>query len=161
MEFVWWLLIIVSFLIGFVGVMIPVVPSVLMFWIGFIIYHFAISGDELGWIFWTSVTVLTVLLLFSEIIANSIFVKRFGGTKLGEYAAVIGVIVGMFVYPPIGIILVPVVAVFAVEFYQSKNGQQAIRASIGSLIAFLASSLFNLLVLIFLIVWFLLWVFVF
>lgn len=161
MEVLWWILIVGSFLIGFVGVVIPVIPSILMFWIGFFIYQFLISGDELGWIFWTTSAVLTVILFFSEIIANSIFVKRFGGTKSGEYAAIIGVIIGMFVYPPIGIILVPVIAVFAVEFYQSKNRQQATRASIGSLLAFLASSLFTLLVFIFLVVWFILWVFVF
>lgn len=161
MEVLWWILIVVSFLIGFVGVVIPVIPSILMFWIGFFIYQFLISGDELGWIFWTTSAVLTVLLFFSEIIANSIFVKRFGGTKAGEYAAIIGVIVGMFVYPPIGIILVPVIAVFTVEFYQSRNRRQATRASIGSLLAFLASSLFTLLVFIFLVIWFILWVFVF
>lgn len=161
MDVLWWILIVVAFIIGFVGVIVPIIPSVLMFWIGFFIYHFAISGDELGWVFWTTVAVLTILLFFSEIIANSIFVKRFGGTKAGEYAAVFGVLVGMFVYPPIGIILVPVVAVFVVEFVQSKNQRQAIRASIGSLIAFLASSLFTLIVFLFLVVWFILWVFVF
>ena len=38
---------------------------------------------------------------------NKYFVNRFGGSKLGEYAALIGVIVGCFVIPPFGIIIVP------------------------------------------------------
>lgn len=161
MEVLWWLLIAVAFVLGFVGVIVPVIPSILLFWIGFFIYHFALDSSAFGWIFWVTAAVLTILVLFSDVIANSIFVKRFGGTKLGEYAAVFGVLIGMFVYPPIGIIVVPIIAVFAVELYQSKDYRQSIRASIGSLIAFLASSLFMLLVYIFLVIWFLLWIFVF
>ena len=161
MEVLWWLLIVVAFLVGFVGVIVPVIPSILLFWIGFIIYHFALDSSNLGWIFWVTAAVVTILVLFSEIIANSIFVKRFGGTRAGEYAAVIGVLIGTFVYPPIGIIVVPIIAVFIVEYYQSKDHKKSIRASIGSLIPFLASSLFTLIVFLFLVVWFLLWVFVF
>lgn len=161
MDVLWWLLIVVTFIIGFVGVIVPVIPSILMFWIGFFIYHFALDNSNLGWIFWVTAAVVTILVLFSDLIANSIFVKRFGGTRPGEYAAVFGVLIGMFVYPPIGIIVVPIIAVFVVEFYQSKDYRKSIRASIGSLIAFLASSLFTLIVFIFLVVWFLLWIFVF
>ena len=49
---------------------------------------------------------------------NKYFVNRFGGSKLGEYAALIGVIVGCFVIPPFGIIIVPFIAVLIVELVQ-------------------------------------------
>ncbi len=65
-----------SFIIGFLGLVFPVVPSVLMFWIGFLVYHFALNSETLSWMFWIIVFVLTVLVLFSDFIANSYFVKR-------------------------------------------------------------------------------------
>ena len=49
MEILWWILIIISFGLGFVGVIAPVIPSVVMFWIGFLIYHFLINSETLTW----------------------------------------------------------------------------------------------------------------
>lgn len=161
MEVLWWLLIIASFILGFVGVVVPVIPSVLMYWIGFLIYQFLINSEELSWMFWIIAFVLTVIVLISDFIANSYFVKKYGGTKRGEIASIIGVIIGMFVYPPFGIIFVPFFLVLLIEYVGSRNFDQALKASIGSLLAFVSSAVFNVVVYILLIVWFLLDVFIF
>ncbi|MFC3420346.1 DUF456 domain-containing protein [Salinicoccus hispanicus] len=156
MEIIWWLIVIASFIIGFAGLVFPVVPSVLMFWIGFLVYQFLINSGTLSWMFWIIMFVLTMLVLFSDIIANSYFVKRYGGSKRGEYAAIVGVLIGMFVYPPIGIIVVPFVLVLIVELLNSKDVNQAFKASIGSLLAFLSSAVFDAVVFTVMVVWFLL-----
>lgn len=161
MEIVWWGIVVLSFILGFVGVVVPVIPSVLMYWVGFLIYHFLINSDELSWMFWIIAFVLTVIVLISDFIANSYFVKRYGGTKKGEAAAIIGMIVGMFVYPPFGVIFVPFIFVLVIEFIGSRNFDQALKASIGSLLAFLSSAAFNVVIYILLIIWFLLDVFLF
>lgn len=161
MEILWWTLIVISFILGFVGVIVPVIPSVLMYWVGFLIYHFLINSDDLSWMFWVIAFVLTLIVLFSDFIANSYFVKRYGGTKQGEIAAIAGVILGMFIYPPFGIILVPFFLVLLVEFIFSRDFDQALKASIGSLLAFVSSSVFNVVIYILLIIWFLLDVFIF
>lgn len=155
MDILWWMIIAASFILGFVGLIFPVVPSIIMFWVGFLVFQFAVDGEALSWMFWVIMIVLTILVLFSDFIANSYFVKRFGGTKKGEYAAIAGVIIGMFVYPPIGIIVVPFILVLIVEGLGSKDMNQAFKASIGSLLAFLSSAIFNALVYVFMVVWFL------
>lgn len=161
MEILWWILVIVSFILGFVGVVVPVIPSVIMYWVGFLIYHFLINSDTLTWMFWVIAFVLTVLVLISDFIANSYFVKRYGGSKKGELAAIIGVIVGMFVYPPFGLILVPFIFVLLVEYLGSRDFDQALKASIGSLLAFFTSAVFNAVIYVLLVIWFLLDVFIF
>lgn len=161
MEILWWLLVIVSFILGFAGVIAPVIPSVVMFWVGFLIYHFLINSETLTWMFWLVAAVLTVLVFISDVVANSYFVKKYGGSKRSEAAAIIGVIVGMFVYPPFGIIFVPFVFVLALEFIGTRDINAAFRAALGSLLAFFASSAFNLVIYILLIIWFLLDAFVF
>lgn len=155
MDILWWVIIAASFILGFAGLIFPVVPSIIMFWVGFLVFQFAVDGEALSWMFWVIMIVLTILVLFSDFIANSYFVKRFGGTKKGEYAAIAGVIIGMFVYPPIGIIVVPFILVLIVEGLGSKDMNQAFKASIGSLLAFLSSAIFNALVYVFMVVWFL------
>lgn len=155
MDILWWVIIAASFILGFAGLIFPVVPSIIMFWVGFLVFQFAVDGEALSWMFWVIMIVLTILVLFSDFIANSYFVKRFGGTKKGEYAAIAGVIIGMFVYPPIGIIVVPFILVLIVEGLGSKDMNQAFKASIGSLLAFLSSAIFNALVYVFMVIWFL------
>ncbi|WP_052255618.1 DUF456 domain-containing protein [Salinicoccus sp. YB14-2] len=161
MEILWWGLIIVSFILGFVGVIAPVIPSVVMFWVGFLIYHFLVDSDTLTWMFWMVAAVLTLLVFLSDFMANSYFVKKYGGSKRSEVAAIIGVVAGMFIYPPFGVIFVPFVFVLALEFITTKDINAAFRAALGSLLAFFASSAFNLVIYILLIIWFLLDAFLF
>ncbi len=156
MDILWWIIIGASFILGFAGLVFPVVPSILMFWVGFLVFHFAVDGEALSWMFWLIVFVLTLLVLFSDFIANSYFVKRYGGTKRGEYAAIAGVIVGMFLYPPFGVIFVPFVFVLVVEAIGSRDMNQAFKASIGSLLAFLSSAIFNAVIYAIMTIWFLL-----
>lgn len=160
MDIVLWLIVIASFIIGFAGIIYPVVPSVIMFWVGFLVYTFFI-GDELSWMFWVIAAALTIVSLISDVVANSYFVKKFGGSKKGEWAAIVGAICGMFLYPPFGVIFVPFVFVFVVEFIQIKDMSKALKASIGSFLAFISSAVFDVIIYIFLIVFFLLDVFLY
>src|SRR5699024_4948867 len=87
-----------------------------------------------------AMTIWTIILIFADIIANSYFVKKFGGSKNGERLAAIGVIVGSFIIPPFGIIIVPFLLVILTEIIQKKTMQEAFRAAFGSLIGFLSGT---------------------
>lgn len=160
MDIILWLIVIASFVLGFAGIIYPVLPSVVMFWVGFLVYNFFI-GDELSWMFWVIAGALTLVALVSDVVANSYFVKKFGGSKKGEWAAILGAIIGMFVYPPFGVLFVPFIFVFVVEFIQIKDMNKAFKASVGSFLAFISSAIFDVIIYIFLIVFFLLDVFLY
>lgn len=149
-----WILIILMFVIAFVGLIKPIIPSVLFLWVGYFIYHFAIDSSKLSWVFWTVMVVLTIFMVLSDIIMNSYFVKKFGGSKLGETMAAVGVIIGCFVFPPFGIIIVPFVLVFVTEMIQKNDISAATNASIGSLLGFLTSSIAKALIMLVMVVWF-------
>ena len=155
-----WLLIIFAFMLAFVGLIKPVIPSVLMLWVGFLIYQFAFNNGELSWIFYVSMIVLTVLMFISDFAMNKYFVNKYGGSKISEYVALIGVLVGCFVFPPFGIIIIPFVAVFAVELMQDFDVNKAFKASLGSIVAFLTSNIAKAIIMFIMIVWFFIDVFV-
>lgn len=104
--------------------------------------------------FYVAVTIFTIFILIADFVMNKYFVSRFGGTKIGEYIALIGVIVGCFVFPPFGIIIVPFVAVFIVELIQGFDIVHAFKVSFGSVIAFLASSVAQGIIMFIMVVWF-------
>ena len=155
-----WLLIIFAFILAFVGLIKPVIPSVLMLWVGFLIYQFAFNNGELSWLFYVSMIVLTVLMFISDFAMNKYFVNKYGGSKISEYVALIGVLVGCFVFPPFGIIIIPFVAVFAVELMQDFDVNKAFKASLGSIVAFLTSNIAKAIIMFIMIVWFFIDVFV-
>src|SRR5690625_6492591 len=100
-----WIIIIVLFIASYLCLIYPVLPSSLFIWIGFLLYYFLINNMDFGWLFWSAMALFTILLLFADIIANSYFVKRYGGSKWGERGAAIAVIVGSFIISPFGIII--------------------------------------------------------
>jgi len=64
------------------------------------------------------------------------------------------VIIGCFVFPPFGIIIIPFVAVLIVEMIQEPNLAKALKASFGSVVAFLASSAAQAFIMFIMVVWF-------
>ncbi|GGG89855.1 DUF456 family protein [Staphylococcus pragensis] len=154
MDIILWILIILAFIIAFIGLIKPIIPSVLILWIGFLIYQFGFHDKGLSWIFYVAMIIFTVFILLSDFIMNKYFVNRFGGSKLGEYVALIGVIVGCFVLPPFGIIIVPFVAVLVVELIQDFDFGKALKASFGSVMAFLASTVAQAIIMVIMVIWF-------
>ncbi|MDT3917836.1 DUF456 family protein, partial [Staphylococcus saprophyticus] len=105
-------------------------------------------------VFYVSMILFTVFILVADFIMNKYFVNKFGGSKLSELVALVGVIVGCFVFPPFGIIIVPFVAVLVVEMIQEPNLTKALKASFGSVVAFLTSSVAQAIIMIIMVIWF-------
>ncbi|MCL7747590.1 DUF456 domain-containing protein [Halalkalibacter alkaliphilus] len=152
MNILIWILIIALFVLSFVGLIFPIIPSVLVLWGGFLLYAFMLGSLSI-W-FWIGAGLLTVIILCADIIASQYFVKKYGGSKWGERMAAVGVIIGSFIYPPFGLILVPFLLVFITEFSSSKNGQHACKVAVASLVAFLSSTFAKFMIQLILIVWF-------
>ncbi|MRH43718.1 DUF456 family protein [Aquibacillus halophilus] len=148
-----WILILACFVLSFFGIIFPLIPSPLVLWIGFLLHFFFIEGN-LTLIFWGAMIILTIVLIVSDIIANSYFVKKYGGSKWGERIAAVGVIVGSFIFPPFGIILVPFIAVLAVELSQKRSTKESFQAAIGSLLGFLGGAFAKVVIQVIMIIWF-------
>jgi uncharacterized protein YqgC (DUF456 family) len=160
MEILYWILIIAFFVLSFVGLIFPIIPSVLVLWGGFLIYQFLITLDELSLFFWISMGILTIFMFVVDFIANSLFVKKSGGSKWGERIAVIATLVGSFIFPPFGLIIVPFIAVFLVEISQKKEAKASLKVAVGTIIGFLSSTLAKVFVQLGMISWFIIEIFI-
>lgn len=149
-----WILILVLFLLSFVGLIFPIIPSVAALWGGFLLYAFLIGTGELSVWFWMGTGLLTLFILGADLIASQFFVKKYKGSKWGERMAAIGVILGSFIYPPFGLILVPFLLVFVAEMVTSKDASHAVKVAIASLFAFLSSTFAKGIIQLVMIVWF-------
>ncbi|PAD68125.1 hypothetical protein CHH83_15120 [Bacillus sp. 7586-K] len=156
MEYVWWGITVILFILSFVGIVYPLIPSIVMIWGGFAVYQFLINPDGLSIWFWVSMIILSIVLIAADIIANSYFVKKYGGSKTSERIAVVATIIGSFILPPFGIIIIPFLAVLITEVIIHKDTKKAAKIGFATIIGFLGGSIAKLLIQLLMIVWFIL-----
>lgn len=140
MDYVYWLLVTLMFVIAFVGLIYPIIPSVLFIFGGFILYGLLFSFQPFNWVFWLVQGLFVILLFGADYIANLLGVKKFGGSKAGIWGSTIGLLIGPFVIPFFGIILGPFLgAVIAELIVHKKELKEAIKIGFGSVIGFISS----------------------
>lgn len=140
MDIVAWIIIVALFIIAFIGLVYPIIPSVLFIVAGFIAYGLFFSFSHLPWWFWLIELLFVALLFVADTVSNLVGVKKFGGSKAGMWGSTIGLIVGPFVIPFAGIIAGPFLgAVIAELIVERTSIGQAIKVGVGSVIGFLTS----------------------
>ena len=121
MDYVYWGLIILLFIIAFVGLIYPVIPSVLFIFAGFILYGFLFSFEPFSWIYWIIQGLFVILLSVADYVSNLVGVKKFGGSKAGVWGSTIGLLVGPFIIPFLGILLRSVYWRFSSRTHRSSK----------------------------------------
>lgn len=140
MEFLYWAIIIVLFLIAFAGLIYPVIPSALFLLGSFLLYGVLFSFEPLNWIFWLIQGLFILLLFGADYIANMIGIKKYGGSKAGIWGSTIGLLIGPFVIPFLGILIGPFLGAFLAELAVNKRStKDALQIGLGSVVGFISS----------------------
>ncbi len=128
---------------GIIGCVLPVIPGPPLSYIGLLLLHFTsrytFSAKFL--IVWAVVTVVVYALDF---IIPAWGTKKFGGSKRGVWGSIIGLIIGMFFFPPIGIIIGPFAGAVIGELSLGKESGAALKSGFGSFLGFLTGTILKL-----------------
>ncbi len=131
-------------IIGFIGCVIPVLPGAPLSYIGILILHLTAKVE-----FSVSFLVLWAIIVIAFQVLDYLIpiwgTKKFGGSKLGIFGSMAGLIIGLF-FGPIGIILGPFLGAFVGELLAGKTSREAIIAGFGSFVGFLVGTIANLIV---------------
>lgn len=139
-DIIAWILIITFFVIAFIGLIYPIIPSVIFIIGGFVVYGLFYSFSDLPWWFWVIEILLVVLLFGADTVSNLVGVKKFGGSKAGMWGSTIGLLIGPFVIPFAGILVGPFLGAVLAELFVTKSSwEQSLKTGIGSLVGFLTS----------------------
>lgn len=121
---------------GLVGCVVPILIGPPLSFAGILLLHFSKYG-EFGSNF---LIIAGALALISSIIDNvlpAIGVRNTGGSKRAVTGSLIGLIVGIFVLPPLGIFLFPFFGALIAELTAGRKFFEAIKTSFGSFIGLL------------------------
>lgn len=137
------LLIIFSFALlisGALGIILPLLPSMPLAWLGML--AFAIATDFL-FITWKILFIFLAFVVFSfilDFIIPLIGAKQYHASRYGVIGSIIGMIIGILFFGPLGIIVGPFLGTFIGEMVWGKNQDEAMKSAKGIIIGFLAGS---------------------
>ncbi|MFM1807674.1 MAG: hypothetical protein RLZZ242_399 [Bacteroidota bacterium] len=140
------LIILGSFLliVGIIGCFVPVIPGPIIAYFALLVLKLSATysiGTTWLWVF-------GILAVSVSIIDNVIPVyttKRFGGSRAGTIGSLVGLVVGLLFFPPVGFLFGPLLGAFAGELYVHQSDMKAAaRAALGALLGVLAGSLLKL-----------------
>lgn len=125
-------------LIGILGSIVPILPGPPIAFCGLLLVQFT-SKHPFSVEF---LIIFGLLAIFSAVIDNLLPIyttKIFNGSKKGVWGSAIGLIIGLFFFPPIGIIIGPMLGAFIGEIAAGKTAEKAVKPAFGSIIGFLSS----------------------
>ncbi|MCK4661253.1 MAG: DUF456 domain-containing protein [Bacteroidales bacterium] len=136
MDWILLVLSIVLIIIGLIGCVLPVIPGPPISYIGLLILHYTDFAD-FTFEFLVFFAALTVLVTILDYVVPIWGTKKLGGSRYGIWGATIGLVLGIFFFPPIGIILGPFFGALFGELIRDNNLNKAFVAALGSLVGFL------------------------
>ncbi len=140
LEIVGWTLVIALFIIGMIGTVYPVLPSVVAIYFAFFVYGWFFTFDRYDVWFWIIQTLIVVVLVVADYLVGAYGTKKFGGSRLAIILSIVGLIVGPWVIPAFGLILGPLIGAVAAELIQGRDVNSALRVGWGTVLGLFASA---------------------
>lgn len=115
-----------TMLAGWLGLLIVVVPGLVIIWSAALVYGLAVGFNTVGWVLFA---IMTVLMIAGSVIDNILIgasAKQKGASWWSIAAALVGAIIGTIVLPPLGGLLFAMIALFIVEYLRVKDLRKAL-----------------------------------
>ena len=124
-------------ILGLLGCILPVLPGPPLSWVGLILLKITTFGADINSDTIVTTAVFATLVTILDYLLPIWTTKKFGGSKRGVWGATIGLVAGIFLFPPIGIIIGPFIGAFIGEVTGTDKTINPWKSALGSLVGFL------------------------
>ena len=145
LDILWIVIGMILLVVGIIGCIIPILPGQILSWGSLLILQLQKDPPFTAkFIFvWALITAGVTLLDYFVPIWGT---KKLGGSKTGMWGATIGLIFGIFFFPPLGLIIGPFIGAVVGELVAGKDRQIAFRSGLGSFLGFIAGTMMKLVI---------------
>jgi len=142
-DLIWAIVGLIILIIGVVFSVLPIIPGQVLSWGALLILQLQSNPPFTARFLaiWALITAAVTLLDYVVPIWGT---KKLGGTKTGIWGATIGLIVGIFFFPPFGLIIGPFVGAYVGELLAGKDSRVAFKSGLGSFLGFVAGTMMKL-----------------
>ena len=131
--------------LGLIGCFIPIIPSPITSWFGFLILYFS-SNNIISFKFLIFTLLISILFFLGDFFLPLITAKKFGSSKKGIIGTGVGLFLGFFIFGPIGIILGACIGAFIGELMSNKKSEKILGSVGGAIVGVLSGIILKLVV---------------
>ena len=137
---IWTIVSALFILTGIIGAVAPFLPGAPLVLGGLLLYGY--TTDWVGFSGWAIgiFAGLTIFTLVIDVFGPALGARGLRASRLASLGAFIGVILGVALFGPLGIVIGPLLGAFAGEYYSSRNPQLAAQAARSTFIAFVVGT---------------------
>ncbi|HPF43982.1 MAG TPA: DUF456 domain-containing protein [Syntrophomonadaceae bacterium] len=129
--------------IGVLGTILPMLPGVAMIFIVIAAYGWWEGFHTITFSYLLVLGLLTLLSAVLNYLSSVMGAKFFGSTKAGLVGALLGTFIGIFFFPPIGIIIGPLAGAFIGEYISKQDVNSSLKAGLGAVIGMFTGVVFQ------------------
>ncbi|MDO9566692.1 MAG: DUF456 domain-containing protein [Candidatus Desulfaltia sp.] len=122
------------------GCVLPVIPGPSISFLSLIILSYAKNWEPFSSTFLIIMAGLTILVTILDYVVPAGGAKKYGASKWGVMGAMAGMLIGVFMFPPWGMILGAFMGAFAGELLARKDGAKALQAGFGAFIGIMVGT---------------------
>lgn len=121
------------------GSVLPILPGPPIGYAGVLIAHF-FTPVSYSWFALVFYGVFTLLVLAVDYWIPAYWVKKSGGTKWGSNGSIVGMIIGMVFFPPLGMLIGTFLGAVVGELAASQTKDAAFKSGVATFLGFLAGT---------------------
>lgn len=130
-------------ILGLIGCFLPVLPGPPLAYVSLLLLQ--IGPDKpfsLKFMLITAGIVIIVTLL--DYVVPALGTKKWGGSRYGIIGAILGVVLGIFVFPPFGFLIFPLLGAMIGEILNGAETDKAFKSAFGTLIGLILGTVLKL-----------------
>ena len=143
MDYLWVSLGIILVVLGILGCFLPIIPGPPLSFGALLLLQLK-HEPPFDLKFLLIMAGVTILVTVLDYVVPVVGAKKYGASKAGVWGSTIGLILGLFIFPPIGIIIMPFLGALIGEFIIGKESKVAFKAAWGTFLGFLTCVHFRL-----------------
>jgi len=137
------ILAIIFLITGFLGSFLPVLPGPPLSFAAMLVLHFS-QTYHFSAITLVVFGLVALTLIILDYILPVYGAKKSGGSKRGMTGATVGLVLGLFILPPLGIFIGPFIGALIGELSTKKQFSLALKAATGTFLGLLAGTLLKM-----------------
>ncbi len=118
-------------ILGIIGSIIPALPGPVLSFLGILFLFIEKGSGAVPFSTLSIFGIITIFLILLDYVAPIYGARRFGASKKGTWGAVVGALVGIIFFPPLGIFLGSLIGAILGEIYGGKKLEQSLKAGLG------------------------------
>jgi len=133
MEIFYMVLGILFITLGLIGCFVPVLPGPPLAYISLLLLQI---GPEVpfSFNFMMVMGIIVAIVTLIDYFIPAFGAKKWGGSRYGIIGALLGVVAGLFIFPPLGFVIFPFLGAMIGELINGSNTNKAFKAAIGTFI---------------------------